>query len=171
MKKPGKKTWDHTDEGDDKPHSHGGMCAANGCQMIGSCSPHSAGNGWVCYSHMAVTSANWQEVTKRLNQNSLHVDLVTALRRIVSGQAVEIRQIIDDIEKRGMTDLQPLDDESFAEYHKRVNKSLIDLATRGLQEIVVTESGVPARTGDEVLGMIRAFLKRRNQPPEMGAPA
>ena len=168
MTQPKKRKWSQPDDdGTDKPYSHGGMCAAHGCPMIGSCSPHSAGNGWVCYSHMAVTSANWQEVTKRLNQNPLHVDLVTALRRIVSGQAVEIRQIIDDIDQRGMTDLQPLDDESFFEYHKRVNKSLVDLATRGLQEIVVTQSGVPARTGDEVLGMIRAFLKRRN-PPDSG---
>ena len=166
MTEPKKRKWiQPDDDGTDKPHSHGGMCAANGCPMIGSCSPHSAGNGWVCYSHMAVTSANWQEVTKRLNQNGVHVDLVTALRKAINGQAVELRPILATIEQTGQLELLPVANETIWAWHKRVNKMLIDLATRGLQEIVVTESGVPARTGAELMGLVADFMNKRGLAP------
>jgi len=168
-KKSTKKTWSAVDDGDDdKPRSHGGMCAAHGCPMIGSVSPHSAGGGWVCYSHIAVTSANWQEVTKRLNQAPEHVDIVTALRKALNGQAVELRQIIQRIEQTGQIELLPMAGENTRAWHKRVNKSLIDMATRGLQEIVVTESGVPARTGDEIMGSVLEFMRKRGIEPRGG---
>jgi hypothetical protein len=175
-KKSTKKNWSAVDDGDDdKPKSYGGKCSAYGCPLLGSVSPSMGGHEWICYPHKAVSAIHWPEVTKRLNNEVLNVDLAIALRRISNGQAVELRILLDSAIQAGRFDLMPVGDElekkRFRTWSSRVEKILCDKVTDGMSEVIVTESGVPARTGEQIMTMVAEYMKKRGIQPQEVIPA